>query len=176
MRKRAVLFLSLFLVAAVLGAAYDVACAQDFKGRLVTVKENQRLSDVVEGGLRAALIVQLVNGIRNAYDLKPGMKLIIPDADFINKVKDLPVNEIMEKAREYKSKVPPAVAQEALASLAENDKKKTDAAEQAALEAQQKALEKMGMKSVGGLKGVEPVEYKKDYPFRRNDSPYKFEN
>jgi len=172
MKSRIIFIVSLFLMVAVMSAAY----AQDFKGKLITVKENQRLSDIIDGGVRAALIVQMVNDIKNAYDLKPGMKLIIPDDEFIKKVKDLPVSEIMEKARDYKAKVPAAVVREAVDSLADSEKKKVDADEKAALEAQQKAMANMGMKSVGALKGVAPVESPRIFQFKRNDSPYKWEN
>ena len=64
--------------------------AEEAKCTLIKVaSKGMKLTDIYSGKIKDALVVQLVNGIKNPYELKEGLKLIIPEKEFIEKVSGL---------------------------------------------------------------------------------------
>ncbi len=67
--------------------------------------KGQRLSDIVSCDASEMLVIQLLNNIQNPYDLKEGMKIMVPDKAFVKKVKDLPAAELKKEVSDYRGSV-----------------------------------------------------------------------
>jgi len=110
-----------FLILAACFLTYPfISFALGAEARCTTLKvsgKGVKLTDVIQGDLRDALVIQTLNNIENPYELKDGLKLIIPEPEFTKKVKNLPYAELLKEVNEYKGKVSEKILKEVAESI-----------------------------------------------------------
>lgn len=90
------------------------------EARCTTLKvsgKGVKLTDVIQGDLRDTLVIQTLNNIQNPYELKDGLKLIIPEPEFTKKVKDLPYADLLKEVQSYRERVPAKILKEVAESI-----------------------------------------------------------
>ncbi|HBC76269.1 MAG TPA: hypothetical protein DC017_15745 [Candidatus Wallbacteria bacterium] len=108
----------LLMVSVFLAASVSFAFAGEARCTIVKVSANgQRLSDVVSCDAFEMLVIQLFNNIQNPYDLKNGMKIMIPEKAFMVKVKGLSMADLKKEISEYRQRVPETMAKEVNESI-----------------------------------------------------------
>ncbi len=108
----------LLMVSVFLAASFSCAFAGDARCTIVKVTANgQRLSDVVSCDAYELFVIQLFNNIQSPYDLKNGMKILIPEKEFMSKVKNLSMADLKKEISEYMLRVPETVAKEVNESI-----------------------------------------------------------
>ncbi len=148
----------LLMVSVFLAASVSFAFAGEARCAIVKVTaKGQRLSDVVSCDAFEMLVIQLFNNIQNPYDLKNGMKILIPEKEFMAKVKGLSMADLKKEIGEYRLRVPETVAKEVAESI-------YGAAAPAPSEEQiEKADKRVNGEGMNQLIEREPQEFKKSF-------------
>jgi hypothetical protein len=148
----------LLMVSVFLAASFSCAFAADARCTIVKVTAGgQRLSDVVSCDAFEMFVIQLFNNIQNPYDLKAGMKILIPEKEFMVKVKGLSIADLKNEISEYRLRVPETVAKEV------NESIYGVAAPAPSEEQAEKADKKVNGEGMNQLVEREPQEFKKSF-------------
>jgi len=138
--------------------AVPFSFAHAVNARCVIVKVDakcQRLSDVVSCDEYELLVIQLFNNIQNPYDLKSGMKIMIPEKAFMVKVKGLSLADLKKEISEYRRLVPETMIKEVNESIY--------GADAPAEKIPEKADKSVNGKGMNQLIEKEPQELKKSF-------------
>jgi|GEM_PF-5523598 len=108
----------LFAVFLFIALAFSCAFADSARCTIVKVAaRGQRLSDVIKCDAYEMYVTQLLNNLQNPYDLKEGMKILVPEKEFMQKVKGLSLSELKKEINEYRNKIPETMIKEVNESI-----------------------------------------------------------
>lgn len=151
----------LLLVVIACLVSFTVSFAAEARVTLVKVAgKGMRLSDVISAPLEDLAIIQQVNGLSNPYDLKEGIKIMVPDKAFIEKAKKLEKSELSAEVSDFRSRISEKVMKEV------NESFMSDAEKQEAFKNEGEKRELQNSADQQNLKkfeGQQPAEFDMRY-------------